>query len=210
MSLSLLDVEAEYIPCEPGNEFKASFVMVKVALSNSVGAVYTPDEIKEWFDLVKDYRLTLVLDETYSGFVESRRVLHKLFEEDGYRRILVSLKSFSTVRHSDPSVEPNVYRSALLVPRLALAPLLPLLHPDILNTYSELFCHRRLFEQTFSEEFVHAGRALEREQQESEDVARLLVTRFGVVILLGRFFMPSLGDKERWQRITGTDKIRMD
>ncbi|WVN90419.1 uncharacterized protein L203_105655 [Cryptococcus depauperatus CBS 7841] len=95
MSLSLLDVEAEYIPCEPGNEFKASFVMVKVALSNSVGAVYTPDEIKEWFDLVKDYRLTLVLDETYSGFVESRRVLHKLFEEDGYRRILVSLKSFS-------------------------------------------------------------------------------------------------------------------
>lgn len=121
MSLSLQDVKPVYVPCEPDNMFKASLpfaksylaflrkegedrreprMIVLVSPSNPTGTVYTSDEIKLWYDLAREYKIALVLDETYRDFVEGesreRGLPHRLFEEPDWRSTLVSLGSFSS------------------------------------------------------------------------------------------------------------------
>lgn len=121
MSLSLQDVKPVYVLCEPDNMFKASLpsarsylaslrkgngdrreprMIVLVSPSNPTGTVYTNEEIKQWYDLAREYKVALVLDETYRDFVEGesgqRGLPHRLFEEPDWRSTLVSLGSFSS------------------------------------------------------------------------------------------------------------------
>lgn len=74
-------------------------MIVLVSPSNPTGTVYTNEEIKQWYDLAREYKVALVLDETYRDFVEGesreRGLPHRLFEEPDWRSTLVSLGSFS-------------------------------------------------------------------------------------------------------------------
>ncbi|KIR58057.1 arylformamidase [Cryptococcus bacillisporus CA1873] len=190
MSLSLQDVKPVYVPCEPDNMFKASLpfaksylaflrkegedrreprMIVLVSPSNPTGTVYTSDEIKLWYDLAREYKIALVLDETYRDFVEGesreRGLPHRLFEEPDWRSTLVSLGSFSKGyripghRLGSIIASPELLRHITTIcdcmqicpprpPQIALTPLLPSLRPDLLAASSQLSYRRHLFKTT--------------------------------------------------------------
>ncbi|ODO09314.1 hypothetical protein I350_02914 [Cryptococcus amylolentus CBS 6273] len=276
MSLSLQDVKPVYIPCDPENKFKASLnkarehlegvkketgrerqarMIVLVSPNNPTGTVYTHQEIKEWYELAKEYHLALVLDETYRDFVEDggdqgkRGQPHALFEEPDWRGTLVSLGSFSKGyripghRLGTITASPELLKHVTTIcdcmqicaprpPQLALAPLLPSLRPDLLSSSSQLAHRRRLFYSTveavpgwsviasggffaygqFPQEYIHASSVLgpKRKRLGSEDVARILATKCGVVTLPGSFFMPAVGDDEAWDEVVGGEVVRKD
>ncbi|WVQ83575.1 hypothetical protein IAT38_005716 [Cryptococcus sp. DSM 104549] len=271
MSLSLQSVKPVYIPCEPTNKFKASLpaaraflsspkegevepkMIVLVSPNNPTGVVYSHKEIKEWYELAKEFKVALVLDETYRDFVEGpdglRGVPHKLFEEADWRGTLVSLGSFSKGYRIPGHRLGTIFASPTLLkhitticdcmqicaprpPQLALAPLLPSLRPDLQSSSSQLSHRRRLFHQTvdaipgwsvissggyfayvqFPSDYLFASSVLglKRKKLGSEDVARVLATRCGVVTLPGSFFMPALSDDEAWDEVVGGDAVRED
>ncbi|WVQ73868.1 hypothetical protein IAR50_003449 [Cryptococcus sp. DSM 104548] len=276
MSLSLQDVKPVYVPCDPDNKFKASFnkareylegikneegierqvrMIVLVSPNNPTGTVYTHQDIKEWYELAKEHRVALVLDETYRDFVEDEEDMgkrgqpHALFEEPDWRGTLVSLGSFSKGyripghRLGTITASPELLKHVATVcdcmqicaprpPQLALAPLLPSLRPDLLSSSAQLAHRRRLFHSTvdavpgwsviasggffayaqFPQEYIHASSVLglKRKRLGSEDVARILATKCGVVTLPGSFFMPSVGDDEAWEEVVGGERVRED
>jgi aspartate/methionine/tyrosine aminotransferase len=121
MSCSLQNVKPVYIPSLPQEGFKPSLsgarkhlegdkngvirVIVLITPNNPTGAVYSPEELEQWFDLAKEFKIALLLDETYRDFVEDKEGLtggkgsgrpHRLFERDDWRRTLISLSSMSS------------------------------------------------------------------------------------------------------------------
>lgn len=117
MSLSLQSVEPVYIPCLPSKAFKPSLpaarryladdkertirMIVLVTPSNPTGAIYSPTELREWYDLAREFQVPLVLDETYRDFVyggagEERIAPHDLFELQDWQDTLISLGSMSS------------------------------------------------------------------------------------------------------------------
>lgn len=117
MSLSLQSVEPIYIPCLPSSGFKPSLpaarryletdkergirMIVLVTPSNPTGAIYTPQELEEWYDLAKEFGVALVLDETYRDFVDARpenerEAPHDLFKVEGWQDTLISIGSMSS------------------------------------------------------------------------------------------------------------------
>jgi aspartate/methionine/tyrosine aminotransferase len=120
MAMSLQSVKPIYIPSEPSDAFKPSLsaarthlaehalnptatppkAIVLVTPNNPTGTVYSPEDLKEWFDLAKQYKVALVLDETYRDFVEGpdgkRGVPHNLYKEKDWRGTLVCLGGFSS------------------------------------------------------------------------------------------------------------------
>lgn len=76
-------------------------MIVLVTPSNPTGAIYTPKELREWYDLAKEFGVALVLDETYRDFVdprpeEEREAPHDLFEIQGWQDTLISIGSMSS------------------------------------------------------------------------------------------------------------------
>jgi aspartate/methionine/tyrosine aminotransferase len=69
-----------------------------VTPSNPTGTVYTPEELLEWYNLAKEFKVALILDETYRDFVGDGResAPHKLFELDGWGETLISIGSMSS------------------------------------------------------------------------------------------------------------------
>lgn len=51
---------------------------------------------------------------------------------------------------------------------------------------------------------------LKRKRLGSEDIAKVLALRCGVVTLPGSYFMPPLGDDEAWEKIEGGETMRED
>lgn len=146
MSCSLQNVNPVYIPSLPDDGFKPSLsaarkllskdrnsdaseddkgegkkegsirMIVLISPNNPTGAVYTPHELKGWYDLAEEFGVALLLDETYRDFVEDmsgddegavngeagvsrargRGKPHGLFEIDGWRRRLISISSMSS------------------------------------------------------------------------------------------------------------------
>ncbi|KAK4689157.1 hypothetical protein P7C73_g919, partial [Tremellales sp. Uapishka_1] len=186
MTLSLQSVQPLYIPCDPDASFKPSLAearkylerengrvepraIVLVSPNNPTGTVMTHSDVKAWYDLATEFKVALVLDETYRDFVEGedgeRGRPHGLFEEDDWRGTLISLGSFSKgyriPGHRLGSIIASPYllqRIATLAdcmqicpprpPQLALAPLLPSLRPDLLASSTALIHRRRLFHAT--------------------------------------------------------------
>jgi aspartate/methionine/tyrosine aminotransferase len=72
--------------------------IVLVTPSNPTGTVYTPAELREWYDLAKEYSVCLILDETYRDFVGDGResAPHGLFDMEEWGRTLVSISSMSS------------------------------------------------------------------------------------------------------------------
>lgn len=88
-------------------------MIVLVTPSNPSGAVYSHEDLAGWYALAKEYKIALVLDETYRDFVDPEEngqrmgVPHRLFEEKDWRDTLISIGSFSSEYKSwfDISVE---------------------------------------------------------------------------------------------------------
>lgn len=118
------------------------------------------------------------------------------------------------------------------VAQVALPPLLPSLRPDLL-TASHALAHRRaLFREiistvpgwkiessggyfayvSFPSEYLSASSSLglKRKRLGSEDVAKGLAVKAGVVVLPGNFSMPDLEDVEVWEGVVGGQKLRED
>jgi aspartate/methionine/tyrosine aminotransferase len=114
MSLSFQSLHPAWIPCDPQNAFRPSLevarqllenpeherrAIVLVTPNNPTGLVLSPDELKQWYDLAREFEVALILDETYRDFVEApegRGVPHRLFEDPDWRGTLISLGSFSS------------------------------------------------------------------------------------------------------------------
>jgi aspartate/methionine/tyrosine aminotransferase len=114
MSCSLQSVTPVYIPSLPNEHFKPSIqgarkylekdvekeirMIALVTPSNPTGTVYSPEELVEWYNLAKEFKVALVLDETYRDFVGDGResAPHNLFELDGWWETLISIGSMSS------------------------------------------------------------------------------------------------------------------
>ena len=300
MSLSLQSLNPVYIPGDPARHFAPSIDAARAYLSaqgngdprmislvtpnNPTGAVYSPEELKEWYDLAKEFKVALVLDETYRDFVvdghgRAGGVPHRLFEEEDWRGTLISLGSFSSVwslrRMGEVLMEmraegyripghrlgmiiasPDLLDSIATIcdcmqvsdhpslhfvmlnprpeqicpprpPQLALTPLLPSLRTDLLASSSQLAHRRQLFTTTinavpgwsvissggyfayvqFPDHYltINKGKRLG-----SEEVAKILAEKCGVVVLPGGFIMPDVGDDGVWRRVVGGEVLRED
>ena len=76
-------------------------MIVLVTPSNPTGAIYTPAELRSWYDLAKEFGVALVLDETYRDFVDprpevEREAPHDLFGVEGWQDTLISIGSMSS------------------------------------------------------------------------------------------------------------------
>jgi aspartate/methionine/tyrosine aminotransferase len=62
---------------------------------------------------------------------------------------------------------------------------------------------------SYPDAYATAGSVMGKKRKlESEDVARELAQRFGVITLPGAFFMPNLG--EDWEGVKDNEKLRED
>lgn len=122
MTLSLQSVMPIHLACDPEDNFYPSLPAARAYLesagndagnkvkprmillinpSNPTGSIMGPELLKEWYELAREYKVALVVDETYRDFVEGetedlRGVPHKLFEEADWRSTFISLGSFSS------------------------------------------------------------------------------------------------------------------
>lgn len=121
MSCSNQSVTPVYIPCLPDQAFKPSLrgarkylerdvkreirVIVLVTPSNPTGSVYTPEELLEWYVMAKEFKVALVLDETYRDFVGDGRksAPHNLFAQEGWGNTLISIGSMSSEQLAPPN-----------------------------------------------------------------------------------------------------------
>ncbi|WVR04061.1 hypothetical protein IAU60_001060 [Kwoniella sp. DSM 27419] len=275
MVFSLQSVKPIFTPCDHNNFFKPSLsaareyltspdrakdeikprMVVLVSPNNPTGAPYSPEELKEWYDLCKEAKVALVLDETYRDFVEGpdggRGVPHKLFEEEDWRETLISIGSFSKGyripghRLGSIIANPALLKHLTTVcdcmqicaprpPQIALAPLLPSLRGDLQESSAALAHRRRLFVDTvhavpgwcvdsiggffayvsFPARFASASSVLGRKRKRlgSEDIAKVMAERIGLVTLPGSFFMPNLNDDQVWEQdvLKGGEALRED
>lgn len=58
--------------------------------------------------------------------------------------------------------------------------------------------------------FASSTQGLKRKRLGSEDIAKMLARRCGVVVLPGSFFMPPVGDDEVWEGIVDGERLRED
>ncbi|ORX36389.1 pyridoxal phosphate-dependent transferase [Kockovaella imperatae] len=181
MVMTMQSVKPLYIPCEPESGFRPSISAARdhletakgqsegstrprmiclVTPNNPTGAVYSPRELEDWYDLAKEFEVALVLDETYRDFVDGPP--HHLFDREDWRETLVSLGSFSKGyripghRLGSIVASPDLLRHLATVcdcmqicaprpPQIALASLLPSLRVSLTASSVALQSRHRLF-----------------------------------------------------------------
>lgn len=107
-SLAMLGIKMELLPCRPENGFVPEPAELKKRLHNGVkalalvtpnnptGAVYSPEELKQIYDICRDNGTWLILDETYRDFLDDGdSAPHHLFDEADWGDNLIQLYSFS-------------------------------------------------------------------------------------------------------------------
>lgn len=122
MSISLQSVKPVHLACDPANDFQPSLSATREYLlspdrasdpvkprmillinpSNPTGSIMPTETLREWYNLAKECKIALVVDETYRDFVVGendgvRGVPHRLFEEKAWRSTFISLGSFSSM-----------------------------------------------------------------------------------------------------------------
>lgn len=109
MSLNLLGVEAIPLPTLSENGFTPSVercrelitlktrAIALVTPNNPTGATYSPKLISSFFDLAHEYKLALIIDETYRDFITTSTPPHNLFSSPltPWRSTFIHLFSFS-------------------------------------------------------------------------------------------------------------------
>lgn len=65
---------------------------------------------------------------------------------------------------------------------------------------------------SFPSEYLHASSnlGLKRKKLGSEDIAKGLAVKVGVIVLPGSFSMPDVDDDELWEGVVGGQKLRED
>lgn len=107
-SLAMLGIQMEMMPCRAQNGFvpdpaelkqrlhKGVKALALVTPNNPTGAVYSPDVLKELYEICRDNGTWLILDETYRDFLEDAEASpHQLFDEADWNDNLIQLYSFS-------------------------------------------------------------------------------------------------------------------
>lgn len=107
-SLSMLGIKLEMMPCHAQNRFvpdpaelktrlhKGVKALALVTPNNPTGAVYSPEVLREIYDICRDNGTWLIVDETYRDFLEDAQASpHQLFDEADWNGNLIQLYSFS-------------------------------------------------------------------------------------------------------------------
>ncbi|WOC15996.1 aminotransferase [Pseudochrobactrum sp. MP213Fo] len=107
-SLSMLGIKLELMPCRAENGFVPDPAELKMLLhsgvkalalvtpNNPTGAVYSPQVLKELYDICRDNGTWLIVDETYRDFLDDADAApHMLFDESDWGNNLIQLYSFS-------------------------------------------------------------------------------------------------------------------
>ncbi|GAA5968566.1 hypothetical protein JCM3765_003513 [Sporobolomyces pararoseus] len=193
--------------------------IVLVTPNNPTGAVYPKELLKEFASLAEEMNLALVLDETYREFVDGRP--HDLFAETEWRKYLIHLFSFSK-SYAIPGhrlgalVASRTFTGQLAktLDCLQICPARPA--QKVLaewaiqgtrewraETRRELERRQKLFREslegvegwqveTGSGYFAYVKHPFEGSS--SEQVAKMLASKVGVIALPGTFFSPPFKD----------------
>ena len=107
-SLAMLGIGIDRVPCRPENRFVPTVADIEASLlpetravalvtpNNPTGAVYSPDALKDVFELCTRRNIWLILDETYRDFLAPEDgPPHNLFTEPSWRDRVIQLYSFS-------------------------------------------------------------------------------------------------------------------
>jgi aspartate/methionine/tyrosine aminotransferase len=108
MTLDMLGIAAIALPCRAEKGFVPAVedteplidgrvrAIVLVTPNNPTGAAYPPPTIHAFADLCSRRGIALILDETYRDFIDpGAGAPHRLFADDGWRKTVVQLYSFS-------------------------------------------------------------------------------------------------------------------
>jgi aspartate/methionine/tyrosine aminotransferase len=108
MTLDMLGIEARAVPALPKDGFIPDSERIAAAIdervravvlispNNPTGAIYPPEVVQAIFQVCRERRVALLLDETYRDFLSDRGVKpHGLFDEPDWQGTLVELYSFS-------------------------------------------------------------------------------------------------------------------
>ena len=108
ITLSMLGMQVRQIPCTAENRFVPTLEAVRAAIDPSVkalclvtpnnptGAIYPADLLEGIFEICRENRCWLILDETYRDFLpQVMDKPHALFSKPGWEETLIGLYSFS-------------------------------------------------------------------------------------------------------------------
>ena len=108
MWLSIRGVNTRYLSfntetTQPSPEEAAGLInartraIVLVTPNNPTGATYSPECIEQFYQLARQHKIALIIDETYRDFIDYEKPPHALFEHHDWRDTFVHLYSFSKV-----------------------------------------------------------------------------------------------------------------
>ncbi|KAK4052052.1 hypothetical protein OIV83_002346 [Microbotryomycetes sp. JL201] len=219
--------------------------IVLVSPNNPTGAIYSHELLQEFAALAKEFKIALVLDETYRDFLPEGYRPHDLFSDPSWRQYLIQLFSFSKVclgnvdKCSLAALEQTNRSYAIPGHRLGSIigpqPFMQQLHKaldcfqicparpaqrvlewSISNTRQwreatrdEILIRQRVFKDVIANEcretgwkvcvgggyFAYVMHPFERVS--SEEVAKELASKVGVVVLPGTFFSPGFEDVDQ-------------
>lgn len=190
-----------------------------VSPSNPTGAVISPDLLRRLYFLAQQHRIALILDETYSDFIEG--MPHDLFTMEEWGSTLLQIMSFGKsyaltgYRAGMLAAAPEVIRQALKIqdtmtvcqPRITQLALQYGL--DHLDQWVEVNRHMMTFRHNlFTEEFSLPGNRFRLAASGSffawvrhpfpgksgREVAKRLAIEAGILTLPGEVFGPGLED----------------
>ncbi|KAK4051287.1 hypothetical protein OIO90_004768 [Microbotryomycetes sp. JL221] len=106
MQLTMLGIKTVPLRCQPPqflpdpNECRRLIndktkAIVLVSPNNPTGAIYTNQLLKEFAQIAKEFKIALILDETYREFLPNETKPHELFENSDWKEYLIQLFSFS-------------------------------------------------------------------------------------------------------------------
>lgn len=90
-----------YLPCTPTNNFIPSVPDKKVDVvylcypNNPTGTTLTKDQLKEWVDYARKYKVLLFFDAAYEAFIKEKDVPHSIYEIEGAKEVAIEFRSFS-------------------------------------------------------------------------------------------------------------------
>jgi aspartate/methionine/tyrosine aminotransferase len=231
MALGSLGITAVYPPYDPARRglpdpaVIASLItsrtraILLVSPSNPTGAVIPPDLLRELYCLARKHRIALILDETYSDFIEG--MPHDLFTREEWGSTLLQVMSFGKsyaltgYRAGMLAAAPEVILQALKIqdtmtvcqPRITQLAL----HYGLEHLDQWVEANRQMMTQRhnlFTEEFNLPGNRFHLmasgsffawvkhpfSGQTGREVARRLATEAGIMTLPGEVFGPGLED----------------
>ncbi|KAH9486038.1 Aromatic aminotransferase ISS1 [Psilocybe cubensis] len=236
MTLTLLGIKTIPLTTRPEDGFTPSVdrcrelitkntkAIVLVTPNNPTGATYSPTLISEFAALAAEFRVALIVDETYRDFIVTGSPPHTVFSNANslaWRSTFIHLFSFSKAyclpghRLGAIVASPILLRSIksildtlqICAPRpiqMALAPLLPELRSFITTTAKQVHARHQLFKSRLPEKW-HIGAqggyyAYVKHPflyVKATDVSRRLAEQVGVVTLPSSFFLEEKesGDK---------------